>query len=205
MAKKRIFSGPKKTDIEKCTNCERRDGCLKSDKLLTAYSILLDCECFYYVFCELENIERTPKFDGNIEKYKKEIEEYDKKHENIPFLTSAMVTNGALALELAMKFLIYNENKQFECGHDLAMLFSQLPKVHTDILKPEIYSEINQNEETFKENINNISNLFIDYRYFFEHESLGFTNFFTELVHIVCNYAVSMKEELNIEMDNNGD
>ena len=41
----------------------------------------------------------------------------------------------------------------------------------------------------------------MDYRYFFEHESVGYSNFFTDLVHIVCDYALSMKEDLSNRID----
>ena len=114
---------------------------------------------------------------------------------------SALATNGALALELAMKFLIFSENKEFECHHDLGKLFSQLPQVHKEKLKQIIYKESLQNEETFIYNLRQISNIFIDFRYFFEHESVGYSGFFNELVHIVCDYAISMKEDLNIKLD----
>lgn len=60
---------------------------------------------------------------------------------------------------------------------------------------------MHQNENTFSSNIKSMSNIFVDYRYFFEHESGGYTNFFTDLVHIVCDYAISMKEELRNKMD----
>ena len=201
MSKKRVFSGIEFANKKKCENCECKEECVESNKMLTAYGILLDCEGFYYVFCKLEEIEQRPKLCNDIEQYKKEVAAYEKEHENIPYLTPAMVTNGALALELAMKFLIFKENKEFECGHDLAVLFSQLPQVHIDILNPIIYKDMHQNENTFSSNIKNMSNIFVDYRYFFEHESVGHTNFFTDLVHIVCDYAISMKEELRNKMD----
>jgi hypothetical protein len=202
MSKKRIFSDVEINNKEKCENCERKKECAESSKMLTAFSILLDCEGFYYVFCELEKIEQRPKLGDDVEQYKKEIEEYEKSHENIPFLNPAMVTNGALAVELAMKFLIFKENNEFECGHDLAVLFSQLPQVHINILNPIIYKDMCQNEKTFNDNIKNMSNIFVNYRYFFEYESVGHTNFFTDLVHIVCDYAISMKDELRSKMDN---
>ena len=46
-----------------------------------------------------------------------------------------------------------------------------------------------------------VHDLFMDYRYFFEHESVGYSNFFTDLVHIVCDYALSMKEDLSNRID----
>lgn len=41
----------------------------------------------------------------------------------------------------------------------------------------------------------------MDYRYFFEHKSVGYSNFLTNLIHIVCDYALSMKEDLSNRID----
>ena len=201
MSKKRVFSGTITANKQKCENCDNKDKCTHNDQIITAFSILLDCEGFYYVFRKLEKLDEKPKLCSDVEKLKKEMEEYEKAHENIPFLSPPLVTNGALALELAMKFLIFKENKEFECGHNLEVLFSQIPDVHSKLLKEKIYKEAHQNEETFNANIKNIANLFMDYRYFFEHESVGYSNFFTDLVHIVCDYALSMKEDLSNRID----
>lgn len=196
MSKPRVFSGTMIDTNNKCKECEKKDECTKSNQKLTAYGILLDCEGFYYVFSNLEKIEERPKISNDIEQNRKEIDEYIQKRENIPFLTPPLVTNGALALELAMKFLIFYENKKFECGHNLAVLFSQIPEVHRKVLMRKIYQEMFQNEITFNDNIRNIANIFTDYRYFFEHESIGYSSFFTDLVHLVCDYAISMKDNL---------
>lgn len=200
MSKKQVFSSHTIGDKEKCKNCNNKPQCIDTNNMVTTYGILIDCEGFYYVFFELEKIEQPPRLDADIEKNKQEIDEYEKAHENLPCLTPPLVTNGALALELAMMFLIFSENKEFEYGHDLAILYSQIPEVHSEKLKT-IYKELSQDENTFDRSIKQISNVFQDYRYFFEHEAIGYSNFFNGLVHIVCDYAISMKEEVSNKID----
>lgn len=201
MRRKRVFSGLVVDDKEKCTSCDHRDECIRSNQALTAYGILIDCEAFYYVFCEIERAEQLPIFDSDIDKYKKEFAEYYEVYKSIPFLMPALMTNGALAFELAMKFLIFNENGEFECGHDLAALFSQMPKLHSEKIKQRVYKELVQDENTFIRNMEQISNVFVDGRYFFEHEGVGYTSFFTGLVHITCDYVLLMKEKIKSKMD----
>lgn len=55
------------------------------------------------VLCWREKLDEKPKLCGDVEKLKKEMEEYEKAHENIPFLSPPLVTNGTFALELSMK------------------------------------------------------------------------------------------------------
>ena len=40
-----------------------------------------------------------------------------------------------------------------------------------------------------------LSNLFEDFRYFYEHSALGYSNFWNDFVHIVCDYALSFQSE----------
>lgn len=63
-----------------------------------------------------------------------------------------------------------------------------------------LLTKTHQNEETFNAK-KNIANLFMNYRYFFEHKSVGYSNFFTNLIHIVCDYALSLKEDLSNRID----
>lgn len=93
------------------------------------------------------------------------------------------------------KFLIFKEKGEYECGHHLLSLFNQLTEPHRTVLTERICKEAHQNETTLTENLNNISNLFEDFRYFYEHEILGYSNFLNDFIHIVCDYAISMKSE----------
>lgn len=112
--------------------------------------------------------------------------------------------NGVLAAELALKFLIFKEMGSYECIHNLQRLFEQLPYCHKNALTETIYEQAHQNEETLKFNLANISNLFEDFRYSFGKEQLGYTNFFNEFVHIVCEYAILQKAIDDEEIEDNG-
>ena len=193
MSSKRKFTGVPFTPKPKCTACEHLEQCRNSDNSLTIKLMVLECESFYYLFKQLEGFEKLPTLDENEGKNLETIDDYVKRHENIPSLTSPFVVNGALAAELALKFLIFKEMGSYECIHNLQRLFEQLPDCHKNVLTEMIYKQAHQNEETLKFNLSNISNLFEDFRYSFGKEHLGYTNFFNEFVHIVCEYAILQK------------
>lgn len=195
MGKPRKFCGTAFTLKKKCENCPKKDDCVKVDKDFTAKEILIDCEAFYYVFNKLEEFDTYPRLNGDVEKHKQDMLEYEKKHKDVPMLTPPLIANGTLAVELALKFLIFKEKGEYECGHHLLFLFNQLTEPHRTVLTERICKEAHQNETTLTENLNNISNLFEDFRYFYEHEILGYSNFLNDFIHIVCDYAISMKSE----------
>ena len=171
---------------EKCSDCKKNS---------TESSILYDCENFYYAFKLIENYHKTPTFTGDIEQYRKEMTEYEKNAEDTPILMQPLVVNGALALELALKYLIYKENGEFDCTHNPQNLYNSLPDSHKIVLTEKIFKELHQNGETMQFNLNNIANLFEHGRYSFDYNLLGYSNFFTEIVHVVCDYALSFKSK----------
>lgn len=168
---------------------------MKVDKDFTAKEILIDCEGFYYVFKKLEVFEACPRFDGDVEKHKQDMAEYEERHKGVPHLTPPLVVNGTLATELALKYLVFKEKGEYECSHQLQFLFNQLTEPHKTVLTERICKEAHQNETTLTENLNDISNLFEDFRYFYEHSTLGYSNFWNDFVHIVCDYALSFQSE----------
>lgn len=199
MGNPRKFCGTTFTLKKKCEHCPKKDDCIKGDKVSTAKEILIDCEAFYYVFKELEKFETYPRLDGDVEKHKQDMIEYEEKHKGVPMLTPPLIANGTLAAELALKFLVFKENGEYECGHHLQFLFNQLTEPHKTVLIERICNEAHQNETTLTENLNNISKLFEDFRYFYEHEILGYSNFLNDFIHIVCDYAISLKPEFEEE------
>lgn len=187
---------PKKYEIKqpkRCQSCEKTADCdflkLLFQKPYDASGVLLDCKAFYIVFCELE--ERCRILDDPEEK-KRYHEESDAGKR--PFLTPAMVTNGVLAAELALKALTLRETGTFDCIHDLDKLFYALPEVHKTALSSLIKEKSCQNDATLKKNLETISLFFHKWRYFFQHETVGYTNFMTEFIHIVCDYAIAKIE-----------
>ena len=82
----------------------------------------------------------------------------------------------------------------------LKKLYEQLPEPHKTRLTNRIFAEAHQNSQTLDMNLSNISNLFEDYRYFFSKASVGFSGFFNDFIHIICNYALSFKSEYNNDL-----
>ena len=190
MSKKR----PKKYEIKKpakCDSCDKADNCDFLKRLFQApfdaSGVILDCKAFYIVFCELEERCHVP-YD-ELEKEQQYDEECEAgKH---PLLTPAMVTNGVLAAELALKALTLKETGTFDCIHDLDKLFDALPDVHKTALSVEIKEKAHQNDTTLKTNLIIIGNFFEKWRYFFERDAVGYSNFLLEFIHIVCDYAIN--------------
>ena len=173
-----------------CQTCDKAADCefLKRlfQKPYDASSVILDCKAFYIVFCELEERCRIP---DDPEEKKRYHEETDARKR--PYLTPAMVTNGVLAAELALKALTLKETGTFDCIHDLDKLFYALPEEHREALSSLIKAKSCQNDATLKKNLETISNFFVDWRYFFQFEAIGFSNFLPEFIHIVCDYAIA--------------
>lgn len=185
---------PKKYEIKspsKCKTCDKSSDCdfLKSkfEKPFDASSIILDCKAFYIVFCELEERCRIPF--GDQEKMKKYNEETEAGKR--PFLTPAMLTNGVLAAELALKALSLKETGTFDCIHAIDKLFYALPDAYKYAISEKLKEQTHQNDETLKSNLTTIRDFFVDWRYFFEYTSIGYSNFLPEFIHIVCNYAIA--------------
>lgn len=173
----------------KCQKCDKKDNCefvktiLKKPFDITG--ILINCKAFYSVFCELEKRCRVPFHNPEeMEKYRKKTDE-DKE----AFLTPAMVTNGILSAELALKALVFLENGTFECTHKINKLLESLPEVHKDALTRLLKEKTHNNDQTLKYNLDVISNFFVDWRYSFQHETIGYSNFLPGFIHIVYDYV----------------
>lgn len=187
---------PKKYEIKQPKRCQSCDKAVDCEFLKHLYQkpydvsgVLLDCKAFYIVFCELEERCRIP---DDPEEKKRYHEESDAGKRS--FLTPAMVTNGVLAAELALKALTLRETGTFDCIHDFDKLFYALPEAHKTALSSLIKEKSRQNDATLKKNLETISLFFHKWRYFFQHETVGYTNFMTEFIHIVCDYAIAKIE-----------
>lgn len=154
---------------------------------MTPAGVLLACKAFYIVFCELEERCRVPH--GDQEAMRRFYEETDV--ERRPFLAPALVTNGVLSVELALKALTLRETGSFECIHYLDELFYSLPDIHLSALSSLIKEKAHQNDVTLRENLVMIRNCFVEWRYFFEADSIGYSGFLLEFIHIVCDYVIS--------------
>lgn len=188
-----------------CQSCDKAADCdflkLLFQKPYDASGVLLDCKAFYIVFCELEERCRIPDDPEEKKRYHEESDAGKR-----PYLAPAMVTNGVLAAELALKALTLKETGTFDCIHDLDKLFYALPEEHREALSSLIKEKSHQNDATLKRNLETISNFFQEWRYFFQSESIGYSNFLTEFIHIVCDYAIATIEngEINDKQGTSG-
>lgn len=176
------------TEPSRCRNCDKRDNCEFLEKIQQApfdsFGVVLDCKSFYYTFCELEKTK---------ESYRHSIDSNDVNDEGIstkPFLDPALVVNGVLAAELALKALILEETGLFDCIHDLEKLFNALPEPHKTALTDRLKAGAHQNDATLCANLRIIKDFFVEWRYFFVKEALGYSGFLLSFVHIVCDYVI---------------
>lgn len=165
----------------KCQACKDKDKCGWHE--VTENGIILDCKAFYYVFCDLENKDRNPVGDPE------EMRKFHKEAEKRVFVTPALVTNGILAVELALKYLNYKENRTFDCIHDISDLFYSLPEIHRNELESLLKKKTHQNDATLRTNLNQIRDFFVQWRYFFEQPAIGYSNFLLDSIHVICDYA----------------
>lgn len=152
--------------------------------------ILLDCKAFYFVFCDLEERCRIP-WDDPVKMQKFDEDYKTGKH---PYLIPALVTNGVLAAELALKYITKLETGSFEFTHNIDKLFYSLPQVHRDNLSTMIKEKAHQNDETLKANLETIKNFFVDWRYSFQFNVIGYSSFLNYFIHIVCDYTIDIAQ-----------
>lgn len=193
MASKHKFVGTHFATMAECQDCNNRENCKNGDAAGDLNYIIFDLEGFFYLAKRIETFMMYPKLDGDLEKYRQDMIEYKKKHEGIPDLIPQFVVNGAFAAELALKAITFKERREFEYCHNLHRLFYQLPEPHKTVLIEKICRELHQNEETLSISLKNIADLFENFRYCFEHRVVGFSNFFNDFIHIICDYAISLK------------
>lgn len=193
MSRPRVFSGAHFVPKQKCSTCNRLSQCQANQFSATLDDILFDCKGFYYVFSRIEKFDRYPFFSGeDMKMHLDEVKQYEEKHKGVPCLLMAQAANGALAVELALKYFHFKENHSFSCIHNIKVLFNDLPEPHKSALTSKIHVELCQNTDSLEKSLERISGIFEHARYSFSHnEGFGFTSFFTGFVHIVCDYALS--------------
>lgn len=184
---------------DSCEHCAHQEHCTKEHDV-TAHAVLVDCRSFYFVYCRLEEINRMPTYTGDHKKYETEIDSFVQMQIELPCLDIPQVTNGALAAELAIKFLTFRETNTFYQIHDLEQLFAALPEIHKTELLSRIKVQAHQTDENFLSQLHQFANCFDEYRYFFERESVAITGLFNQFVKIVCEYAL----EYDTDTERNG-
>lgn len=175
---------------EECIECPDRDKC----DTQTSHLILVDCKSFYYTYNLLEPYNRMPELTGNEEQQKEIIERYFEEHKKHPTLLFPWIVNGALAAELALKFLTFRETQSFKTTHNLRELYRELPTIHKSELLERLKTQAHQNEETLTQNLKTFAEAFVCFRYPFGRGSFGISGIFHDFVKIVCEYAFEFDE-----------
>lgn len=164
---------------EECKNCNNKSVDI------TIATILQECAAFYDVFKGLESrlansgIVNTPP-----------------EHKNPVLLQVPYIVNGAFACELALKYLLV-ENQISFCisakGHNLEYLFDLLPPPIKQSLKAKLKKAGNMNDTELRENIHLHADSFNQWRYLFSYigDNMYYNKFFGVFVNQICTYVLS--------------
>lgn len=172
-----------------CANYdEHSEECKKCNNKtvdITIVTILQECAAFYDVF---KRLEKRLKHNG--------IVETPSEHRNPVLLEVPYIVNGAFACELALKYLLI-ENQISFCisakGHDLEYLFDLLPPSIKQLLKVKLKNAANINDTELRKNIHLYANCFNQWRYLFANiaENIYYNKFFNVFVNQLCTYVLS--------------
>ena len=163
------------------------------------HQLLEDCKGFYYTYKLLLEETRHPIFTHSQEELAEKIERNVDKWDQ-PMLFYVILTNGALAAELAIKYLTFRRKHDFVEDHKLDLLFDDLPLKDQKEILSRVKRQTGIDREVFEKILGNFANTFMKARYFFSQEENGVSNTFDDFVRIVCEYAVEVqKHELKEE------
>lgn len=163
---------------EECKNCDHKSVDI------TIATIFQECAAFYDVFKGLEK-----RLEGS------GIVETPPVHKNPILLQVPYIVNGAFACELALKYILVDNQIGF-CisakGHNLEYLFDLLPPSIRQSLKAKLKNAANIDDTELRENIHLLGDSFNQWRYLFSHveENMTYNNFFSIFVHQLCDYIL---------------
>lgn len=166
-------------------NSNECQNCKNSSVDITISIIFQECYAFYDVFKSLEKrlansgIVKTAPTD------------------NLPTLLQVpYIVNGAFACELALKYILVDNQISFcisSKGHNLEYLFNLLPETEKNELKNSLKNVGNINDSTLQKNIHILADSFNQWRYLFTNidQRIEYNNFFSMFVNVVCTYILS--------------
>ena len=164
---------------EECRNCNNKSVDI------TIATIFQECAAFYDVF---KGLEKRLENSG--------IVETPPEHENPTLLVVPYIVNGAFACELALKYLLV-ENQISFCisvkGHDLEYLFGLLPPRLKQSLKDKLKKAANIDETELRKNIHLHAESYNQWRYMFQYidNNMYYNKFFGVFVNLLCSYVLS--------------
>ena len=171
-------------DFSACAECGMNSDC----SLQTCYQILVACKGFYYTYRLLLSDTRDPIFVRTAKERKEKLESNANKGDQPP-LMYAIVANGAMAAELALKYLAFHEHHEFAQSHKLDVLLAGLAVKDREAIQSEFELRTGVSMGVFKKSLEGFSNAFNEARYFFSYGNKGISFHFDDFVRIVCEYA----------------
>lgn len=174
-----------------CSECPERVACAQRN-WADAPGALVASRSFYYVFKRLSKIDQWPQFNEDEGAYRKAVEAFEIGGESTPLFILPIVVNGSISAELALKSLLLFRTGAYPKGHNLEKLFNALADADRVPLSKAIKTKAHQNDDTLQLNLEQIANSFVDWRYYFERQSIEITGFFNQFIEIVCEYADSV-------------
>lgn len=170
-----------------CKHCPNKNTCSdinkcdESMKRITRDSILDECEGFYKVFKQLLPIcfLKTDIAEIGLKQFK----------ENHKYSAPCMV-NGALAAELALKYLIFRDTFTFATCHSLSNLYEMIPAKDKNALDTLLSKGERLPDKTVQESIIDLKDHFVEWRYSYEYLP-SMTIFFKTFVCTVCDYVIN--------------
>lgn len=163
---------------EECKNCKNKSVDI------TIATIFQECAAFYDVF---KGLEKRLENSG--------IVETPSEHRNPTLLVVPYIVNGAFACELALKYILV-ENQISFCisarGHDLEYLFSLLPPSIRQSLKAKLKKAADIDDTELIKNIHLHADSFNQWRYMFANinENMYYNSFFGIFVNQICTYVL---------------
>ena len=163
---------------EECKKCNNKTVDI------TIATILQECAAFYDVF---KGLEKRLEHSGIVETLPE--------HKNPVLLEVPYIVNGAFACELALKYLLI-ENQISFCisskGHNLEYLFELLPVSVKRLLKAKLKAAANIDDTELRKNIHLHADSFNQWRYLSANidGNTYYNKFFNVFVNQLCTYVL---------------
>lgn len=192
MAKKNIFRFPAwcttpSDDFSACATCSMGDRC----ELSTCHQILEASKGFFYAYELLLDNSHYPWFSHSQEEFAKRREKnFDKLDQ--PSLLFTIATNGAMATELALKYLIFRDAHEFVQTHKLDRLFNDLPLADREEILRRIEQRTGTSGDVFEKTLTIFSDVFTEARYHFSLGNKGISVLFDDFTRVVQEYAIEV-------------
>lgn len=128
---------------------------------------------------------------GLLYKYSTDAIKEDNYADAAKYYTTAMI-NFALAVELALKYILLKNEKVFNNERNIAELYELLPNNDKELIKKVLKSFISSQEDQFiDESIRKLNKTFLNWTYFHEYPRDIDVNFFLIFSTVICQIVIN--------------